>query len=184
MNMKKTIDGRKSRKLTPKQLRFVYEFCTQTLLGLQSASESARKSGYSNAIARKTAYELQDPNKYPIVAEAIYDMKKELQNKYSVNMDKHLARLDNLGKKAEEEKHFSASINAEQLRGKASGLYDPTIRLESAIENLPRDQLLKKLNELQNKGIPIVGEENIIEVNTSEKNTQDPKPKQIEHQSS
>ena len=164
--MKKTIDGRKSRKLTPKQLRFVYEFCTQTLLGLQSASESARKSGYSNAIARKTAYELQDPNKY------------------SVNMDKHLARLDNLGKKAEEEKHFSASINAEQLRGKASGLYDPTIRLESAIENLPRDQLLKKLNELQNKGIPIVGEENIIEVNTSEKNTQDPKPKQIEHQSS
>ena len=184
MNMKKTIDGRKSRKLTPKQLRFVYEFCTQTLLGLQSASESARKSGYSNAIARKTAYELQDPNKYPLVAEAIYDMKKELQNKYSVNMDKHLARLDNLGKKAEEEKHFSASINAEQLRGKASGLYDPTVQLKSAVENLPREELMKRLSELQKKGIGIVGEENIIEVDASEKNTQGPKPKQIEHQSS
>ena len=157
------VDGRKSKKLTPKQLRFVYEFCTKTLMGMQSASESARKAGYSDAIARKTAYELQDPNKYPLVAEAIYDMKKEQQNKYSINMDKHLARLDELGKRAEEEKHYAASINAEQLRGKAGGLYDPTIRMESAIENLPREELMKKLNELQNKGIPIVGEENIIE---------------------
>ncbi len=42
-------------------------------------------------------------------------------------------------------------------------MYDPTIRLESAIENLPRDQLIKKLSELQKKDIPIIGEENIIE---------------------
>ena len=162
--MKKTIDGRRSRKLTPKQLRFVHEFCTKTLLGLQSASESARKSGYSESVARKMAYEMQDPNKYPLVAEHIYDLKKELQNKYSVNMDKHVARLDDLGKKAEEEKQFSASINAEQLRGKASGLYDPTIRMESAIENLPRDELIKRLEGLQKKGIGIVGEENVIEM--------------------
>ena len=162
--MKKTIDGRKSRKLTPKQLRFVHEFCTKTLLGLQSASESARKSGYSDSVARKMAYEMQDPNKYPLVAEHIYDLKKELQSKYSVNMDKHVARLDDLGKKAEEEKQFNASINAEQLRGKASGLYDPTIRMESAIENLPRDELIKRLDELQKKGIGIVGEENVIDM--------------------
>ena len=163
--MKKSlIDGRKSRKLTPKQLRFVYEFSSKTLLGLQSATESARKSGYSESVSKKMAYELQNPNKYPLVAEAINDMKKEQQNKYSVNMDKHLARLDDLGKKAEEEKHFSASINAEQLRGKVGGLYDPTIRLESAIENLPRDQLIKQLSELQKKNINIVGEENIIEI--------------------
>ena len=109
------------------------------------------------------AYELQDPKKYPLVAEAIQDMKKELKEKYSVSMDKHLSRLEELGRKAEEEKHFSASINAEQLRGKVGGLYDPTIRLESAIENLPRDQLIKKLSELQKKEIPIIGEENIIE---------------------
>ena len=47
------IDGRKARKLTPKQLRFVHEFCYHTLTGQQSASESARKAGYSDAIARK-----------------------------------------------------------------------------------------------------------------------------------
>ena len=175
------VDGRKSKKLTPKQLRFVYEFCTKSLMGLQSASESARKAGYSDAIARKTAYELQDPNKYPLVAEAIYDMKKEQQNKYSVNMDKHLARLDELGKRAEEEKHYAASINAEQLRGKAGGLYDPTIRMESAIENLPREELMKKLNELQKKGIPIVGEENIIEHQPEKEDGKD-KLKLIEHE--
>ena len=175
------VDGRKSKKLTPKQLRFVYEFCTKSLMGLQSASESARKAGYSDAIARKTAYELQDPNKYPLVAEAIYDMKKEQQNKYSVNMDKHLARLDELGKRAEEEKHYAASINAEQLRGKAGGLYDPTIRMESAIENLPREELMKKLNELQKKGIPIVGEENIIEHQPEKEDSKD-KLKLIEHE--
>ena len=174
--MKKVfIDGRKSKKLTPKQLRFVYEFCTKTLMGQQSASESARKAGYSDAIARKTAYELQDPNKYPLVAEAIYDMKKEQQDKYAVSMDKHLARLDELGKRAEEEKHFAASINAEALRGKAGGLYDPTIRMESAIENLPREELLKKLNELQKKGIAVVGEENVIEQEPEENKTNDVK---------
>ena len=133
------------------------------MLGKQSATESARKSGYSETVSKKMAYELQDPKKYPLVAEAIQDMKKELKEKYSVSMDKHLSRLEELGRKAEEEKHFSASINAEQLRGKVGGLYDPTIRLESAIENLPRDQLIKKLSELQKKEIPIIGEENIIE---------------------
>tara|TARA_R110002050_G_scaffold214806_1_gene350964 strand:- start:5 stop:544 length:540 start_codon:yes stop_codon:yes gene_type:complete len=161
--MKNSIDRRRKTKLTPKQLRFVYEFCTKTLLGVQSASESARRAGYAESVARKTAYELQDPNKNPLVAEAIYDMKKEQQQKYAVNMDRHLARLDDLGKRAEEEKHYSASINAEALRGKAGGLYDPTIRMESAIENLPREQLLKQLSELQRKGIPIVNEENVIE---------------------
>jgi hypothetical protein len=161
--MNNSIDRRRKTKLTPKQLRFVYEFCTKTLLGVQSASESARRAGYAESVARKTAYELQDPNKNPLVAEAIYDMKKEQQQKYAVNMDRHLARLDDLGKRAEEEKHYSASINAEALRGKAGGLYDPTIRMESAIENLPREQLLKQLSELQRKGISIVNEENIIE---------------------
>lgn len=161
--MNNSIDRRRKTKLTPKQLRFVYEYCTRTLLGVQSASESARRAGYAESVARKTAYELQDPNKNPLVAEAIYDMKKEQQQKYAVNMDRHLARLDDLGKRAEEEKHYSASINAEALRGKAGGLYDPTIRMESAVENLPREQLLKKLNELQRKGIPIVNEENVIE---------------------
>lgn len=161
--MNNSIDRRRKTKLTPKQLRFVYEYCTRTLLGVQSASESARRAGYAESVARKTAYELQDPNKNPLVAEAIYDMKKEQQQKYAVNMDRHLARLDDLGKRAEEQKHYSASINAEALRGKAGGLYDPTIRMESAVENLPREQLLKKLNELQRKGIPIVNEENVIE---------------------
>lgn len=96
-------------------------------------------------------------------------------------MDKHLARLDELGKRAEEEKHYAASINAEQLRGKAGGLYDPTIRMESAIENLPREELMKKLNELQKKGIPIVGEENIIEHQPEKEDGKD-KLKLIEHE--
>mgnify|MGYP003112653857 FL=1 len=157
------VDGRKSRKLTPKQLRFVYEFCHYTLMGKQSATESARKSGYSETVSKKMAYELQDPNKYPLVAEAIQDMKSELKNKYSVNMDKHLNRLEELGRKAEEDKHYSASINAEQLRGKVGGLYDPTIRLENSIENLPRDELIKRLNELKKNNIDIVNQEKIIE---------------------
>ena len=36
--------------------------------------------------------------------------------------------------------------------------------MESAIENLPRDELIKRLDELQKKGIGIVGEENIIDM--------------------
>ena len=160
---KEIIDRRKARKLTPKQLRFVYEFCHFTLLGKQSATESARKSGYSETVSKKMAYELQNPNKYPLVAEAIQDMKSELKDKYSVNMEKHLSRLEELGRKAEEEKHFSASINAEQLRGKVGGLYDPTIRLENSIENLSREELVKRLNELQNKKIDVIDQSKIID---------------------
>ncbi len=36
---KEIIDKRKARKLTPKQLRFVYEFSNYTLLGKQTAQE-------------------------------------------------------------------------------------------------------------------------------------------------
>tara|TARA_R110000850_G_scaffold140402_2_gene261790 strand:+ start:63 stop:599 length:537 start_codon:yes stop_codon:yes gene_type:complete len=160
---KEIIDKRKARKLTPKQLRFVYEFSNYTLLGKQSATESARKSGYSETVSKKMAYELQDPNKYPLVAEAIQDMKNELKDKYSVSMDKHLSRLEELGRKAEEEKHFSASINAEQLRGKVGGLYDPTIRLENSIENLSREELLKRLKEIQSKKIDVIDQTKIID---------------------
>ena len=43
------------------------------------------------------------------------------------------------------------------------GLYDPTIRLENSIENLPRDELIKRLNELKKNNIDIVNQEKIIE---------------------
>jgi hypothetical protein len=59
--------------------------------------------------------------------------------------------------------HFSASINAEQLRGKVGGLYDPTIRLENSIENLSRDELVKRLKELQNKKIDVIDQSKIID---------------------
>ena len=36
--------------------------------------------------------------------------------------------------------------------------------MESAIENLSRDELIKRLEGLQKKGIGIVGEENVIEM--------------------
>ena len=86
-------------------------------------------------------------------------------------LEKKDEELMEVEERAEEEKHYAASINAEQLRGKAGGLYDPTIRMESAIENLPREELMKKLSELQNKGIPIVGEENIIEHQPEKENS-------------
>ena len=60
-------------------------------------------------------------------------------------------------------------------------MYDPTIRMESAIENLPREELMKKLSELQNKGIPIIGEENVIE-HQPEKEKSDEDLKLIEHE--
>jgi hypothetical protein len=51
--------------------------------------------------------------------------------------------------------------------------------MESAVENLPRDQLLQKLSELQRKGIPIVNEENVIEQEETK-----PEPKLIEQEKS
>ena len=49
------------------------------------------------------------------------------------------------------------------MRGKVGGLYDPTIRLENSIENLSREELLKRLKEIQKKKIDVIDQTKIID---------------------
>ena len=54
-------DRRLKQKLTPKQMLFVTNYVQGTLTGKISASEAARKAGYSQNRARQTAHELLNP---------------------------------------------------------------------------------------------------------------------------
>ena len=147
--MKKIIDGRKSRKLTPKQLRFVYEYCTRTLLGSASASEAARRAGYSETVARKMAYEMQDPNKYPLVAKYLGELREENQKKYSVTFEKHITELAKIREAALHKGAYSAAANAEHMRGKAAGLYiEQKIIRTGKLEDLSLEELETKMKKI------------------------------------
>ena len=148
------------RQLTERQMKFAELLVYNE--GRKSPAECALEAGYKSR-PRQAASELRNPRISPLVVKYIGELRAEVQEKYGISFEKHLAELAKLRDDSAKKGAWSAAINAEVARGKAGGLYDPTIRMESAIENLPREELMKKLSELQNKGIPIVGEEKIIE---------------------
>ena len=70
-------DRRLKQKLTPKQMLFVMNYVQGTLTGKISASEAARKAGYSENRARQTAHELLNAKMSPFIVEAINEMKQD-----------------------------------------------------------------------------------------------------------
>ena len=50
-------------------------------------------------------------------------MEEEKLQKHEITYTKHLARLDKLGNKAEKKGNYQSAIRAEELRGRAGGMY-------------------------------------------------------------
>jgi phage terminase small subunit len=110
-------DRRLKQKLTPKQMLFVTNYVQGTLTGKISASEAARKAGYSENRARQTAHELLNAKMSPFIVEAINEMKQDLYETSGVSMASHLTALKEMRDEARGDKHYSAAINAEVARG-------------------------------------------------------------------
>ena len=108
-----------AKRLTLKQLRFVNEYVSND--GKITATEAAKRAGFSESRATVTASELLNPQKNPEVVRYIDEMKKEMQHKTAVTYDRHVARLDELSRKAEEKNAWSAAVQAEKNRGQAAG---------------------------------------------------------------
>lgn len=106
-------------KLTPKQEKF----CQGIVLG-QSHSEAYRNAYNSvnmksETINRKAA----DVIKNGKVSARIAQLQQPVIKNIQITLEDHLKKLEALRNLAVKDKKYSAAINAEIARGKASGLY-------------------------------------------------------------
>jgi len=152
--------------LTPKQRLFVDYYVDN--YGQCSKVEAALKAGYtskSNYGPTETASRLLNPDLNPHVVR--YFEQRYAQELASREKDKLKVykRFEHLSKKAEEKNQFAAAVNATLRSGQMSGFFeDKRIIQHLGLEGMSREQLERRLEELENK---IENSRNIIDV-TSE----------------
>ena len=176
------IEEEHNRKLTNRQKEFARHYVD----GTHSNAQCARLAGYSdvNGICKIQAHKLLDSAKFPHVSEYIKELREEREKKYGVTLLGQLKRFADLSSSAEEAGQFSASINAERIRSALGGL---TIdRRETnhyhAIENMSRDEIETRLNDLRKDHPQMFVDAEYKEVNDTA--TREPIVEQIEGKSS
>ena len=144
MSLKYPKDGEG---LTSRQKIFVQIFAENE--GRLTPTECARQAGYKEDRANTTASELLNPKKYPKVVNALIRRRAEIDKTHEVKLQKHVQELARLREKALNEKSYSAAVNAERLRGQASGLYIDRKEIRTGtIDSMSREDVLKSLKEL------------------------------------
>ena len=110
--------------LTDLQRKFA-RYYVEAKYGTQhlSNSECAIRAGYSPDSAYQRAYELLNPKISPHVVMYIGKLKEDFKIKHNIDPDKHMARLNHLGRLAEENKNFGVAGQMEIARGKVAGYY-------------------------------------------------------------
>ena len=148
-------------KLTPKQAKFCLLFVQEG--DTKTATECAIAAGYSEKRARIEASELR---KHPGCTEYIRELRNQEEKKYEINLHKHLKRLDQLSRGAEEKGNWNAAVTAEKSRGQVGGLYiDRKEIMHGSIDQLNREEVDKLLRDMD-KRLSIEG--SYSEVNDNE----------------
>jgi phage terminase small subunit len=141
--------------LTPKQIKFAQELVYNE--GRKTATQCAIEAKYSEDRAHVTASELQNPKMYPLVVQYIGELRQEIQKKYDINFESHLAQLGDMRNKALDAKAWTAAINAEVARGKAAGLYvEQKIIRTGKLDDLSEEELDKRIAEVLDQYSPIL----------------------------
>ena len=134
-------------KLTPKQAKFCLLFVQEG--DTKTATECAILAGYSEKRARIEASELR---KHPGCTEYIRELRNQEEKKYEINLYKHLKRLDQLSRGAEEKGNWNAAVTAEKSRGKVGGLYiDRKEIMHGSIDQLNREEVDKLLRDMDKR---------------------------------
>jgi|TARA_R110000751_G_scaffold89985_2_gene176868 phage terminase small subunit len=117
--------------------------------GRKTPTECAIEAGYAEGSAHVRASELRNPNKFPIVAKFIGELRTEVQKKYEVSFERHITELGRIREQALSKGAFSAAANAEVARGKAAGLYiEQRISLTGKLEDLSIEDLEAKMKKI------------------------------------
>ena len=138
-----------NKRLTIKQIKFVNELVRED--GAITPSEAARRAGYAVNRARTTASELLNVHKHPEIVRYVDELKKEMVRKTEVTFNRHVKRLDDLSRAAQEDKAWSASVQAEKNRGQAAGYYNHTqnIHTINSIDTMSLDQVQSRLKDIR-----------------------------------
>ena len=176
------IEEQHNRKLTNRQKEFARHYVD----GTHSNAQCARLAGYSdtNGICKIQAHKLLDPSNFPHVSEYIKELREEREKKYGVTLLGQLKRFSDLSSSAEEAGQFSASINAERIRSALGGLTKDRRETNHyhAIENMSRDEIETRLNDLRKDHPQMFVDAEYKEVNDTA--TREPIVEQIEGKSS
>ena len=136
------------RKLTTKQHKFAVLLVTKG--DRMSAKECAIEAGFSEKSAQQAAANLTNPKMFPLVVEEIERLRREWEQKYKVTYGRHIRRLDDLSRGAEEAGNWAAAVAAEKSRGQAAGLYiDRKEILTGSIDQLSKAEVEEKLKEIE-----------------------------------
>ena len=116
--------------------------------GKMSPAEAAFEAGYKTR-PRQSASELKNPKVYPLVAKYVGELRSEVQEKYGINFEKHIAELAKIRNEALKKGAWSAAVNAEISRGKAGGLYiDQKLIMTGNVDNLSAEEIREKLRKI------------------------------------
>lgn len=116
--------------------------------GRMSPAECALQAGYKTR-PRQAASELRNPKISPLVVQYIGELRREIQEKYDIDLGRHLSELAKLRNDAMAKGAWSAAINAEVARGKAGGLYvDQKLIMTGNLDNMSEKELEAKMAKI------------------------------------
>lgn len=152
----------------PKRLTEMQQKFAELLVfneGRKTPTECAIEAGYDKDSAHVRASELRNPNKYPGVVKYTGELREELQKKYEITFEKHVAELAKLRDSSRDKGAWSAAINAEVARGKAAGLYvEQKIIRTGKLEDMTEKELELKMKQLieDHKGLIVEADFNLV----------------------
>ena len=128
--------------------------------------EAAKHAGYADKICEKTGSLLTNPDKYPHVVAYIEKLRDSAAKAYKDHY-RHLRRLDDLSKKAEDKGQLAAAINAEFRLGQSVGLYvdKKEIKVQD-LSAMSKEELIKQINELRDE----IPNSKVLEIEAEEGN--------------
>ncbi len=133
--------------LTEMQKRFAELYVYEK--GVLSNYEVAIAAGYGQKSARQRAYELLNPDICPHVVRYIEKLKSEMNEKYRCDFETHKKELWQLREMAKKKNNVQTAVRAEELRGKAAGLYVDRLltanKNMSNLDNLSMEELEEKI---------------------------------------
>jgi phage terminase small subunit len=158
----------------PKRLTEMQQKFAELLVfneGRKTPTECAIEAGYDKDSAHVRASELRNPNKYPGVVKYIGELREEIQKKYEITFEKHVAELAKLRDSSRDKGAWSAAINAEVARGKAAGLYvEQKIIRTGKLEDMTEKELELKMKQLieDHRGLIVEADFNVVNENQIE----------------
>ena len=114
-----------------------------------------------------------------MVVKYIGELREEMQKKYEVTFENHIAELSKLRDESRGKGAWSAAINAEVARGKAAGLYvDQKIIKYGTLDSLTPAELELKMKQIleDHKGLLVEADfEEVKDLQLQDSNNKQPK---------